>query len=134
MRRAIVPVLYVLTGILVFVGGFALWTKNTVYDSNAFARRATSMLDSQAVRAEVADRFTVELVKAGNQQAINYRPAMQAAIESVLDTDTFRSIFRNSIRQVHSDVLRGGSGGSGINLSDSVSIIASTLQLPSDAR
>ena len=78
--------------------------------------------------------LTTELVRAGNQQAISFRPAFEAAIEAALDTDTVRSIFRNAIRTVHADVLRGGSGSSGINLSDSISVITSTLQLPSDAR
>ena len=134
MRRALVPVLLVLTGVLVLVGGLAVWMKSTVYDSSTFSRRAISVLDSQAVRSEAADVFTAELVKAGNQQAISFRPAYEAAIEAALDTDTFRSILRNAIRTVHADVLRGGSGSSGVNLSDSISIIAGTLQLPSDAR
>ena len=134
MRRALVPVLLVLTGVLLFVGGLALWAHSTIYNSSTFARRATSILDSQAVRQEVAERLTTELVRAGNQQAISFRPAFEAAIEAALDTDTVRSIFRNAIRTVHADVLRGGSGSSGINLSDSISVITSTLQLPSDAR
>ena len=134
MRRVLVPVLLVLTGVLLFVGGLGLWAHSTIYSSSTFARRATSILDSQAVRKEVAERLTTELVRAGNQQAISFRPAFEAAIEAALDTDTVRSIFRNAIRTVHADVLRGGSGSSGINLSDSISVITSTLQLPSDAR
>ncbi|MGH9270513.1 MAG: hypothetical protein ACRDZ2_04505, partial [Ilumatobacteraceae bacterium] len=134
MRRALVPVLLVLTGVLVLVGGLAIWTESTVYDSRTFSRRATAVLNSQAFRSEAADLFTAELAKSGNQQAISFRPAFEAAVEAALDTDTFRSIIRNAIRQVHADVLRGGSGSSGINLSDSISLIAGTLQLPSDAR
>ena len=113
MRRALVPILLVLSGILLLVGGLALWVENTVYDSDAFSRRAMSVLHSQAVRREVAERLTAELVRAGNQQAISFRPAFEAAIETALDTDTFRSIFRNAIRTVHADLLRGGSGAVG---------------------
>ncbi len=134
MRRVFVPVLLALTGVLLLVGGLGLWVDSTVYDSRAFSRRAVSMLDSEAVRKAAADLLTTELVKVGNQQAISYRPAFQAAIEAALDTDTFRSIIRNGIRTVHADVLRGGGGSSGINLSDSISIISGNLQLPSNAR
>ena len=134
MRRAFLPILLALTGVLLLVGGLALWVDSTVYDSRAFSRRAVSLLDSEAVREEAADLLTAELVKVGNQQAISFRPAYEAAIEAALDTDTFRSIIRNAIRTVHADVLRGGGGGAGINLSDSISIISGNLQLPSDAR
>ena len=68
-------------------------------------------------------------MRSGNQQAISFRPAFETGIDSALDTDTFRSIFRGAIRTAHADILKGGSGGAGINLSESVSIIASTLQL-----
>ena len=48
-------------------------------------------------------------------------PGFETGIESALDTDTFHSIFRGAIRTAHADLLHGGSGGGGINLSQSVS-------------
>ena len=70
-----------------------------------------------------------ELVRSGNQQAIAFRPAFETGIDSALNTDTFRAIFRGAIKILHSDLLNGASGGSGLNLSESVSVVASTLQL-----
>jgi hypothetical protein len=89
----------------------------------------TSILDSGDARNEIAERLTEQLVRSGNQQAISFRPAFETAIESALDTDTFHAIFRGAIRTAHADLLRGGSGGAGLNLSESVSVIANTLQL-----
>jgi hypothetical protein len=129
LRRALIPVLLVIVGVGLFVGGVGLWAQNTLYDSDAFAGRVTSILKSGDVRREISERLTEQLVRSGNQQAISFRPAFETGIDSALNTDTFRSIFRGAIKTAHADVLKGGSGGAGINLSESVSIIASTLQL-----
>jgi hypothetical protein len=122
-------VLLVFVGIGLFVGGVGLWARGTLFNSGVFARRVTSMLDSQDVRHEISTRLTEQLVRSGNEQAISFRPAFETGIESALETDTFHSIFRGAIRTAHADLLSGGSGGGGINLSESVSVIASTLRL-----
>jgi hypothetical protein len=129
LRRTLVPLLLVVVGIGLFVGGVGLWARGTLYNSGVFARRVSSMLDSQDVRHEISTRLTEQLVRNGNQQAISFRPAFETGIESALETDTFRSIFRGAIRTAHADLLHGGSGGGGINLSESVSVVASTLRL-----
>jgi hypothetical protein len=129
IRRTLVPVLLVVVGIGLFIGGVGLWARGTLFNSGVFARRVTSMLDSQDVRHEISTRLTEQLVRSGNQQAISFRPAFETGIESALETDTFHSIFRGAIRTAHADLLNGGSGGGGINLSESVSVVASTLRL-----
>jgi hypothetical protein len=126
--------LVVLVAVLLPLGLIAHWADVAVYDSTAFANRSVALLDSSAVRREVAKRLTEELALSGNQQAVNFRPAMQLAVEAVVDTDTFRSIFRTAIRRTHASLLAGQTGGSGLDLSDSVSIIASTLQLQGGAK
>ena len=85
-------------------------------------------LDSPSVRQELAKRLTEQLAHAGNQQANNFRPALQLAIESAINTDTFRSIFRSAVRRIHAAVLSGQGGGSGLDLQDSA-VLTSTLQL-----
>ncbi len=51
---------------------------------------------------------TEQLARSGNQNAIAFRPAVVLAIETVVDTDTFRSIFRTAIRRTHEALLQGG--------------------------
>jgi hypothetical protein len=92
------------------------------------------MLNDPAVRRELAKRLTEQLVLSGNQQAVAFRPAFQLAIEAAIDTDTFRSIFRTAVRRTHEAILTNHEGGAGLNLSDSITIIASTLQLPSNLK
>jgi hypothetical protein len=133
VRRAGSWILVVLAGVLLFVTVLASWARNTVFDSPTFSKRAVELLDSQAVRRELAQRLTEQLIRSGNQQAISFRPAYQLAIEAAVDTDTFRSIFRTAIRRTHEAILAGTGGSAGLDLADSVAIITSTLQLPGNA-
>src|SRR5947199_3658656 len=124
----------VLAAVFLFVGLLSAWANTTVYDSATFSERAVDMLNEPAVRRELAKRLTEQLALSGNQQAVEFRPAFQLAIEAAIDTDTFRSIFRTAVRRTHAAILSNEGGASGLNLSDSISIIASTLQLPNDLK
>ncbi len=135
LRRIASAVCLIAACLSFFVGLLAYWAGTTVYDSDAFADRSVSMLDEPAVRAELASRLTEELAKAGNQNAVNFRPAFQLAVEAAVDTDTFRSIFRTAVRRTHQAVLASNQGdtSTALDLSDSVSLIVANLSLPSSA-
>jgi hypothetical protein len=128
MRRVASTVLLVVAGIMLPVAILATWAGNNLYDSDSFSARAVEPLNSEAVRKELAHRLTDQLVRAGNQQATSFRPAFELALEGVIDTDTFKSIFRNAVRQTHKAVLEGGSGGRGLDLGASFALITSSLQ------
>jgi len=121
-------VLLVLAGVLLPLAIVGNWAWTTVYDSQTFSERAVAPLDSQSVRRELAKRLTEQLVLAGNQQANSFRPGVEVALESAIDTDTFRSIFRSAVQRTHESILAGGGGGDGLNLGDSFAILTSGLQ------
>ena len=129
MRRLASTVLLVVAGITFPVLILANWAGSTLYDSDTFSERAVEPLNSQAVRTELARRLTAQLVEAGNQQATSFRPAFELALEGVIDTDTFKSIFRNAVRRTHEAIVEGGaSGGRGLDLGASFALITSSLQ------
>ncbi len=74
--------------------------------------------------------MTAQLVQAGNQQATSFRPAFELALEGVIDTDTFKSIFRNAVRHTHESIIEQGDGGGrqGLDLGASFALITSSLQ------
>src|SRR6516162_8532298 len=130
-RRWTSVVLLAVVAVIFPLGVVAQWAGGTIYDSDAFSQRSVELLNSPAVQRLLATRLTEQLARSGNQQALAFRPAVQLAIEAVIDTDTFRSIFRTAVRRTHQALLEGRSGDAGLDLSDSVSIIAASLQLPS---
>ena len=131
VRSGLSTVLLVLSGVLVPIGVIAAWADATIYDSAAFSRRAVQLLDSTSVRRELAERLTEQLARSGNEQAIAFRPAAILAVEAVVDTDTFRSIFRTAIRQTHESLVDGLGGAGGLDLSDSFALVSASLEAPS---
>src|SRR5436190_982697 len=128
MRRVASMVLLVVAGLMLPVAILANWAGNNLYDSDAFSARAVEPLNSEAVRTELARRLTEQLVQAGNQQATSFRPAFELALEGVIDTDTFKSIFRNAVRQTHKAILEGDGGRRGLDLGASFALSTSSLQ------
>jgi len=115
MRRVASTVLLVVAGVMLPVAVIANWAGSNLYDSDSFSARAVEPLNSEAVRTELARRLTEQLVQAGNQQATSFRPAFELALEGVIDTDTFKSIFRNAVRQTHKAILEGDGGRRGLD-------------------
>lgn len=128
MRRVASTVLLVVAGLMLPVAILANWAQGNLYESDSFSARAVEPLNSEAVRKELAHRLTDQLVQAGNQQATSFRPAFELALQGVIDTDTFKSIFRNAVRETHEAVLEGGSGRQGLDLGASFALITSSLQ------
>lgn len=128
MRRVASIVLLVAAGVAFPVLVLANWAGSTLYDSDSFSERAVEPLNSEAVRHELSRRLTEQLVQAGNQQATSFRPAFELALEGVIDTDTFKSIFRNAVRHTHKSIIEGEGGRRGLDLGASFALITSSLQ------
>ena len=124
----------VLAVVLLPVGLITNWARTTLYDSSSFSNRTVELLDDPTVRTELANRLTEQLARSGNRQAVDFRPAFQIAVEAVVDTDTFKSIFRTAVFQVHRSLLSSNPDNASLDLSDSLDIIVSNLQLPSTAQ
>jgi hypothetical protein len=127
-RRALGVVLAVLAAVLLSFGVVAIWAIDTFFDADAFSERAVQVLDSEAARRELAIQLTDQLAQRGNREVIAFRPAAQLTIEAVIDTDTFRSIFATAVKRLHADLITG-TATSGLDLSDSLALLSSSLQL-----
>jgi hypothetical protein len=128
VRRRGGVALLLIAAVLFPVGVAAIWARETLYDSTTFSDRTVEILDSSTVREVLAQRLTEQLARSGNTQAVNFRPGLQLAIEAVVQTDAFRSIFRTAVRRTHAAILAGKGGSVGLDLEDSVAIITSSLQ------
>ena len=83
-RPRLAKALIVAAAVLACVGGVALYLDRAVFDSDAFADRATTALADQEVRAFISERVTDEAVKArpdlvSVRQVIGAGPAAIAA-------------------------------------------------------
>lgn len=114
-------------------GVLAAWTESTLYEAESFSRRSVAALGSEAVRHEIALQLTDQLVQSGNREVTAFRPAAVLAAETLVDTDTFKAIFATSMRRTHSALLSGSSGAA-LDLSDSLSLLSTSLRLTGEAK
>lgn len=110
------------------LGVTSVWARMTVFDSARFAERADQILDSDAVRSKLADEFTNAIVNSGPSNLASFRTVIRTALDPIMQTGAFRSIFRRSLGTAH-DYLFTRSGNSAVvNLSEGLSVLAGSLQ------
>ena len=128
LRRGTSIVLACVMSVSLAGGLLAAWVQTTAFNAESMAGRSVHALDSDAVRHELALQLTDQLVKSGNRQIIAFRPAAQLTVETIIETDAFKSIFASSVRRLHASLI-AGNADSGLDLSDSLGLLASGLQL-----
>lgn len=128
VRRWTSVVLAVVAALSLAISLLSAWAVSTVFDASTLSRRAVHALDSEAVRHEVAIQLTDQLVKSGNREVIAFKPAALLTVEALVDTDSFKSIFATAVRRTHASLI-AGNGSGGLDLSDSLSLMAEGLQL-----
>ena len=114
---------------LLVLGLACHWVGTTASDSDRFAARLTRMLDSEPVRASVATEITDTLVRHGRSSAANFRPAYQLALESLVRTDAFRTVFHDTLLRSHRALFAGSGTSSSLDLSATMKLLSANLQI-----
>ena len=129
-RRRIGSIVCAVLFLLSFTTGVtAVWTRMTVFDSARFAERAEKILDSDAVRSELADQITNAIVNSGPSSVASFRTIIRTALDPILQTPAFRSIFRRSLDTAHDYVFTRSGNAAVINLSQALTVLSSSLQI-----
>ena len=110
------------------LGVTSVWTRMTVFDSARFAERAERVLDSQAVRAKLADEITNAIVNTGPSNIASFRTIIRSALDPILQTPAFRSIFRRALDTGHDYLFTRSGNEEVINLSESLNVLSGSLQ------
>lgn len=110
------------------LGVTSVWARVTVFDSARFAERADHILDSDPVRAKLADEFTNAIINAGPSNLASFRTVIRAALDPIMQTSAFRSIFRRSLDSAHDYIFTKSGNEAVINLSEGLNVLAGSLQ------
>jgi hypothetical protein len=119
------------------------WTRNQLYDSDAFTDNAVAALEDEAVRGALVREIVDEIATAESADLISIRPLIEFVTATVVDSLAFREIFRESVEQLHDSTFRGGGDSEPVALTivDAVIVISAYIeqaypelsgQLPSD--
>ncbi len=110
------------------LGVTSVWARMTVFDSARFAERADHILDSDAVRSELADEFTNAIINAGPSSLASFRTVIRTALDPIMQTPTFRAIFRRSLDSAHDYLFTRSGNAAVVNLSEGLNVLTGSLQ------
>ena len=110
------------------LGVTSVWARMTVFDSARFAERADHILDSDAVRSKLADEFTTAIINAGPSNLASFRTVIRTALDPIMQTPTFRAIFRRSLDSAHDYLFTQSGNAAVVNLSEGLNVLTGSLQ------
>lgn len=127
-RRRGATALAVFVTLTLSIGITAAWGDYAFADSDEFARRAVSILDSATVRQSIAEEIADHLVQT-TPQLNSFRFVLTGVIEDIVQTDAFHRIFQAGIREAHRAVFTRSGQEIFVNLTQAVAVITTTLQI-----
>ncbi|HEY6532059.1 MAG TPA: hypothetical protein VIY72_07130 [Acidimicrobiales bacterium] len=128
-RRLLAAGLAVLFCVTLFGGLLSSWTDQAVFDRTTFADRGVRLLESSAVRQELAKETSQAIIQNGPSQLAGFRTVIQPALEDLMTTPAFKDIFRTALEQAHRSLFTEGGNTLAVNLSQSLGVLASSLQI-----
>ncbi len=126
-RPRLAKALVVIASVLTFVGGVALYLDRTVFDSDDFADRAASALESQDVRAYVSARVADEAVQA-RPDLVGVRPVIGSVADGIIRSAPFRALFRAGASDLHRSVFSSDRDSVALAVSDVGVLVIQALE------
>ena len=128
-RRHLSTALAVLFAFMFTTSTISIWAQDAVLDGTHLADTSVRLLGSRSVRAQLADTITEHLVETGPSRLASFQTVLKPAIEQLLGTEVFRSIFRSAILQAQDSLLTESGTSSVINLSGALGVLSGSLQV-----
>ena len=100
-RRRLANSLAIAAGIVVVLALTLGYLDDAVYNSDHFADRATSALSTDAVKEEIATIVTTDVAVRQDPDLLAFRPVIQDAIEGLIGTGIFQSLFHAAVTDAH---------------------------------
>ena len=128
-RRIGATLLAIVLCFTLFGGLVVTWLDQSVFDQRTFASRTTKLLDSEAVRHEVAIRITDAVIENGPAQLGGFRAVILPVVENIMQTPAFKESFRKAMEEAHRSLFTEGGNDLVVNLSQSLGVLAGSLQI-----
>jgi hypothetical protein len=104
------------------------YASRAFFDSDNFANRAAVALEDDAVRAEVGERVTDDLILNAERNLIGARPVIEEVVAGVLNTGAFQSLLRVAVSDVHRSIFSGDQDTITLTIADLGATIRGALE------
>ncbi len=102
--RLALTVLAAALALAALMAGYVKWE---LAEPDAFADRGVHALQSEEVRAAIAEQIVVAALERRSPDLVATRPLVLAAVEAILETDEFSRVLRRAALTAHGVLLRG---------------------------
>ncbi len=127
-RRVVSTILGIVGTVLLLVGGFALYARAELFDSDNFSETAAKSLREDPVRDALARPIVDQIITLGPDQLINVQPLLTGAVSGALETNAFKSVFQEAARKAHKAVFSKDRDQLIITLQDANAVIVGAVR------
>lgn len=130
LRPASTLALIVVATLLLAPSVLVNWTRSQVYNEDRFADSAVVALQEEVVRDALVRAIVNEIVEVGSPEIVSLRPLIEFVTATVVESLAFQEIFRESVAQLHGEVLGGRDRGEPVSLTvvDAVVVVTAYIQ------
>jgi hypothetical protein len=117
-RRIAAPALAALAALALLVAVVVGYANDALFDSGDFSERAVAALQDDAVRTEVADRVTDDLVLRAEADLVGFRPLIEGVVDGIVGGSVFQSAFQAGVADLHRAVFEQDANTATLTLAD----------------
>lgn len=128
IRHTLEVVLFATAAVLLVASQFLIFGRTTVFNADRFADRSVEALEEPAVRAAVTEQIVDRIVADGEPDLVAVRPLLISVTEAVVQTNAFKQVYRNAVKQTHSSVFEGNRDSLVVLVSNAVVLVSTALE------
>jgi hypothetical protein len=114
--------------VLLLVGGFALYARHELFNSDNFSQTAAKSLRDEPVRQALAKPIVEQIINVGPDQLINVQPLLEGAVGGALETNAFKAIFQDAVRKAHKALFSKDGDQLVLTIKDANAVIVSAVR------
>jgi hypothetical protein len=123
-RNVLSVVVVLLATLAALTGGLALYVREEIFNSSAFAERAVDAVHQPGLQRVVAREIAVQVVEPGAPDLVAARPAIESAAKLVVGSQQFAPLIRVAADHGHRLLFERNGGNAVFDLADAGTVIS----------
>ncbi len=127
VRRAASVGLFVAASLAVLFGGLALYAREEIVNSSAFADRAVDAIQQPTLQRVIARELAVQVIEPSAPDVVAARPVVSSTLRLLVGSSVFAPVIRLAAEQGHHLLFERGGGNAVFDVADAGKVISSAL-------
>ena len=127
-RHVVSVALVALASLTALAGGLALYVREEIVDTSAFADRAVDAVHQPVLQRVLAREIAVHLVEPSVPDAVAARPVIESAVKLVVGSEPFGPVIRLAAEHGHRLLFERNGGNAVFDVADAGTLVSSALR------